>query len=966
MFEKMGLGAVLTFNSTQAVAGMTRAGSAMTGLSGKAQRLQLAIGRMGMGAARIGTGLSSLAMAAAPIGIALGFGIREAMNYESAMSEVGAVTRASADELAAMQKVTVSATEGTIYSATEGAQALIELGRAGLSASQSMAALPGVIAMATAEGMDLQSAAAMTTQTIYGMGLSASDAGHMADVLADASARTMTSISQLGEAFSYAAPAARDAGLSLEQTAAAMGMLSNAGLQGSQAGTMLEAMLRGLKGVTDRSRDALDKLGVEVRNADGSMRPIADVIDDMTVALSRYSKEEQDALLFQVFRTEGSRAFNAIRNQGAPALRELTAALENSSTMTDEWGNTVGAATLMAYKRMDNAKGAVLKLKATLKTFAATTLYEVLGPIANALNRTILFLSNFIETYRTLATDRSPETIARLNDEMGTTIVQAAMGIREGFATIGKAWATVKGIFSDIATTFGSVFGEVNVQQIVKWVTVIGLATTALGPLGLALKAVLTVGGGLANIIAGAGGIVSGLVTALPIIAGVGAALGAVFLVVRNDGESVGETLTRVVSEVQAFAIQAYNWITAVFGPVVDALVSVFTNNVIPVLSQLRDVLRTIFGDIFAGIEAITVGMMPQWQAVGASLAEMFRGIGSAFQASMSGFLTLISAVWGFLSSMLAQMKPGFETLLGILSQVFSFLGTVFTWIGQVAGFVYNAVAWLVNEFSWLGNVIATVFNAVMEILDPILGVLMSIAEVLMSGIWSILQAIWAILQPIFAIISSIGQWLWEKLKPAFELIKDVVVGIWNVLGWILDNVIRPLTDLVGGALVGAFQAVGSVVSGIADGVRLIADVVGGMLGGISAATSEIKTIMAAQAEKKRLEERLRTYKHDVSFGATQQIMTLPTRAGRAAEAAAAAAEIQVNNTPPNPEDAPTPRVNVAVENNTAANIDGRCVSRSVSRTQAEARDRAGMTDTPYQRRAAVVAYQSVEEAPCP
>ncbi len=962
MFEKLGLGAVLTFDSTQATAGMARASASMSALTTKTQRLQLSVARMGAGFSRMGRGFTSLAMAAAPIGIVLGLGVREAMNYEAAMSEVGAVTRASASELAAMQKVTVSATQGTIYSATEGAQAMIELGRAGLSATQSMQALPGVINMATAEGMDLQSAAAMTTQTIFGMGLAASDAGHMADVLADASARTMTSISQLGEAFSYAAPAARDAGLSLEQTAAAMGMLSNAGLQGSQAGTMLEAMLRGLKGVTGRSREALDELGVEVRNADGSMRPIADTIDAMTVALQRYSKEEQDALLFQIFRTEGSRAFNAIRNQGAPALRSLTTALEESSNVTDEWGNTVGAAMLMAYKRMDNAKGAVLKLKASLKTFAATTLYTVLGPIANALNRVVLGVSNFIETYQTLASDRSPETIARLNDEMGTAIVQASLGIREGFITIGKAWGTVKGIFSDIAGTFGSIFGEVNVQQIVKWVTVIGLAVTALGPLGIALKGVLTVGGGLANVLIGAGGVVSGLITALPIIAGVGAALAAVFLVVRNDGESAGQTLTRVLGEVLNFANTAYTFLSTAFGPVVDAAIGT-VQGFIPVLQQFRDFARMVFGDIFKLIEAITVGSMPLWQNFGLAVSYLVNSIGWAFQALFSGVISVASTAWGFIANVISQLRPAFDGLMSVLSMTVNFLGTTFGFIGEVVTFAANAVTWLITEFSWLGNVISTVLNGIMAVLEPIFSLLYSIGNELFNRVYMALVWIWGKLQPIFSLISTIGQTIWSVIGPAFSAVFNTVGDILGVIKDIWDW-LEPLRDFVASALGGAFGVVFDIVKEIFGMLSQMVSLVKDIVDFLSPVSSNLRQVMEQLKAKKAAAESATAAGVAIVPGRPTARPAARPAPSPAARAGAAAAERASQQTPPSPADQPTPPVNVRVDNTTQANIDGRCVSRSVSRTQAEARDRAGMTDTPYQRRAAVVAYSSVAEEP--
>ena len=208
------------------------------------QRMQTAqAGKMAAGAqvsaawAGLRSGLGTVCMMSAPLVGA----VETAMDFEQAMSKVQAITRSNGE---AMQKLTDNARmlgETTQFSATQAAQAMSYLGMAGWDANQIIGGMPGLLALAAAGGTDLARTADIVSDDLTAFGLSADQAGHMADVFAVTVTRTNTNVEMLGETMKYAAPVAKAFGASMEETAALAGIMANSGIKASQAGTSLRA-----------------------------------------------------------------------------------------------------------------------------------------------------------------------------------------------------------------------------------------------------------------------------------------------------------------------------------------------------------------------------------------------------------------------------------------------------------------------------------------------------------------------------------------------------------------------------------------------------------------------------------------------------------------------------------------------------------------------------------------------------
>ena len=274
---------------------------------------------------------------------------REVGTFETAMSGVAAVTRATTSDLELMRQTALRLGSTTEFSAAQAADGLRFLGMAGFSASEAVSALPDTLDLATASGMGLAQAADIASNVLSGFGKEARDAGKVADVLAAASSRANTDVAQLGQAMSTVAPISAALGISLEDTAAAIGVLSDAGIQGERAGTALRGIMASLASPTDQARDALAAYGVTIDDVNPATRSLSEIM----TTLSEAGIEAGDAMTI----------FGRQAASGALALQGASERLGEFST---ELRDVEGAASDMAGVMRDNLQGDITGLQSAV------------------------------------------------------------------------------------------------------------------------------------------------------------------------------------------------------------------------------------------------------------------------------------------------------------------------------------------------------------------------------------------------------------------------------------------------------------------------------------------------------------------------------------------------------------------------------------------------------------------------
>lgn len=304
-----------------------------------------------------------------PAVTALGASMKVSMSFNKQMSRVQAISGSTGKSFQALRKQAIDLGAKTQYSATQAAEGMENLASAGFNSKQIMAAMPGLLNLAASSGESLADSSDIAASAINGFGLKASSASHVADVLAKNAAKTNAQVRDTGEALKYVAPLAKTAGISMEETTAAIGIMANAGIKGSQAGTTLRGALTRLMKPTKQVDAGLEKLGVNVYNKQGKMKSLTTIIGDLKTATKGMTDEEKQNALANIFGTNAMSGMMALVNAGPKQLSKLTKSYKNSG----------GAASKMAAQMQNNLAGSLTKLKSALKS-AGISIGDALTP----------------------------------------------------------------------------------------------------------------------------------------------------------------------------------------------------------------------------------------------------------------------------------------------------------------------------------------------------------------------------------------------------------------------------------------------------------------------------------------------------------------------------------------------------------------------------------------------------------
>lgn len=286
-------------------------------------------------------------------------------SFEASMSQVAAVSGASADEL---ERLTAKAKElgsSSKFTASQTAEAMNYMAMAGWKTEEMLAGIDGVLGLAAASGTDLATTADIVTDALTAFGLSASDCAHFADVLAAASSNANTNVAMMGETFKYCAPIAGALGFSAEDVAVGVGLMANSGIKATQAGTAMRTVMQALAKDVEITGRKIGTVTVETTNADGSMREFSEILTDLRTVFSQLDDDERALTAENIAGKNALSGFLALMNAGEADVQKLTAAIADCD----------GAASAMADTMQDNVQGAVTKFNSALEG-VGTAVYD--------------------------------------------------------------------------------------------------------------------------------------------------------------------------------------------------------------------------------------------------------------------------------------------------------------------------------------------------------------------------------------------------------------------------------------------------------------------------------------------------------------------------------------------------------------------------------------------------------------
>ena len=326
-----------------------------------------------LGSTLTGAGQKMLPVTGAIAGIGAA-AVKVGADFDSSMSKVKALSGANEEQFAQLRQAALDAGETTAFSASEAADALGYMALAGWDADQSMTALPGVLDLAAASGMDLAAASDMVTDYLSAFGLEAAQASSFSDMLAYAQANSNTTADQLGEAYKNCAATLHGAGQDVETVTSLLEALANQGLKGSEGGTAVAAIMRDITAKREKGAIKIGKTSVAVQDADGNFRDLTDILTDVEAATDGMGTAQQAAALSGTFTADSIKGLNMV----------LTEGMDNISGYEEELRGSLGTAGEQANTMLDNFSGQMTLLQSALQG-AAISISDVLTPVISNL-----------------------------------------------------------------------------------------------------------------------------------------------------------------------------------------------------------------------------------------------------------------------------------------------------------------------------------------------------------------------------------------------------------------------------------------------------------------------------------------------------------------------------------------------------------------------------------------------------
>lgn len=609
-----------------------------------------------------------------PIVAAGGAATSVAAGFDDAMSQVQGALGGASEDMDGLRDLALQLGADTVFSATESAQAMVELAKGGLTEAQIKGgALAASMDLAAAGQLNLADAAATTVQMMGSFGLGAGDATRIANALAGAANASSADVSDLTQAMSQCSAQASLAGWSLEDTAAALALFADHGVKGSDAGTSLKTMLQRLAAPTDQAAEAIAAYGLNIRDSNGKMKDISGIADELTGKLGGLSDAERDAALQTIFGSDASRAAAILMQSGSEGLAkyieatndataaetmasaqkgELSWALENMGGAVESASIAFGTALAPAITAVAGVIGNVAEAFASLPAGVQTAVAVVLALVA-ALGPLLMVIGSIVAALPAIS-----EGFAVLGGALAIPLAPAAAvvaAIAAVAAAIYAAWTTSETFRAAVMAGVDAISSKV--QEICAFLApyvqafldqIVSTVQVAMDTLGPIIGAVLTV-------------IVS---TVVPILTSIMDTVAQVLAVILA-------TVTNVMAAVSTVIQGAWTLIQGIFQTVLGVILAVTTGDFTMLQQGVSNILNGLAGIVSGVLQGIASVFSGQWNAIRAvvtgvcnavsgAVSGAFNGIKSVIDSTMNGAKSTVSGALSAISGFFAGLHLQF------------------------------------------------------------------------------------------------------------------------------------------------------------------------------------------------------------------------------------------------------------------------------------------------------------------
>lgn len=717
--------------------------------------------------------------------------VKTAADFDSSMSQVAAISGATGDDLQALRDKAREMGEKTKFSASEAADAMTYMAMAGWKSKDMISGIDGIMSLAAASGEDLATTSDIVTDALTAFGLSAKDSGHFADILAAASSNANTNVSMMGETFKYCAPIAGALGFSAEDTAEAIGLMANAGIKSSQAGTALRTIMNNLAGDVKISGRAIGEVTIATTNADGSMRDLSDILADCRVAFGNLTESEKANAAESLVGKNAMSGFLALMNAAPEDIAKLSGALDNCD----------GSAEKMAATMQDNLAGQLTILKSQLQELAIS-FGEILMP---AIRSIISKIQDFVDKLNGMdeGTKQAIVKIGLLVAAIGPLLIVIGNVISKtgtalrAFSSLGKGVLKLSYNFQNgigLAGKLGTALGGISAPVLA--------VVAVIGTLVAAFMHLWNTNDGFREAIIGTwnkiketvSGFCQGIVDRLNAL---GFEFKDILDVLKTAWDAFCSLLAPVFEGVFNNIANILSTVTGVITGILDVFIGIFTGN----WSQAWTGVKEIFSSIWDGISSFFSNILNVIKGVadvvlgwfGTSWNEVWTNVKTFFENIWNGIVSFFKGVWDGICN---TVKTAVMLIGSILQAAFDIITLPFRLIWE------NCKEIITSTWQKIKDTVTTVINAVSSVISTV-----------MEAIKNVFSTVWT---AISTKVSSVVNGIKETVSTVFNVIKTVASSVWNGI----KNTISSVVDGIKNKVSSVFNSVKSTVSSVFNGIK--------------------------------------------------------------------------------------------------------------------------------------------------
>ena len=748
--------------------------------------------------------------------------VKTAADFDSAMSQVAAVSGATGKDFDNLRNKAREMGAKTKFSATEAAEAMNYMAMAGWKTEDMLDGIEGVMNLAAASGEDLATTSDIVTDALTAFGLSAKDSSHFADILAAASSNANTNVSMMGETFKYCAPIAGALGFSAEDTAEAIGLMANAGIKSSQAGTALRTIMNNLAGDVKISGKAIGDVTIATTNADGSMRNLSDILADCRSAFGNLTESEKAQAAESLVGKNAMSGFLALMNAGQGDIDKLSSAIDNCD----------GSAEKMAMTMQDNLAGQLTILKSQLQELAIS-FGDILMP---AIRSIVSKLQGFVDKLNGMdeSTKRTIVTIALLVASIGPLLVIIGTAISkigvamQGFVKLANGISKLKiaiqggtGVLGKLGAALGGI--SAPVLAVVAVIAVLVAAFVHLWKTNEGFRdAIIGTWNRIKDTISG---FCQGIVDRLN-------ALGFQFTdivdVLKTAWDGFCQVLAPIFEGVFNNIANILSTVTGVITGILDVFIGIFTGN----WSQAWTGVKEIFSSIWNGISSFFTNILNVIKGVadvvlgwfGTSWNEVWTNIKTFFEGIWNGIATFFTTIWETLKNV---VTVGIMAIGSILSAAFDIITLPFRFIWE------NCKEIIISVWDAIKSKVTTVIHAVASVISTV----MNAIKTVFSTVWNAIKTV----------VTTVVNAIKSVVTTVFNAIKNTATTVWNAI----KNAVTTPVNAIKSTVTTVFNSVKSTVSSIFNGIKSTATSVwngikSAITTPIEAAKNKVKSVVDA------------------------------------------------------------------------------------------------------------------------